>query len=382
MAANGPPHDWIEADRAAGGEVGSDAEAAQSDAVDAVEPVAQLSTMDEEPGWDVDDEGLIVARGAEMDAQRFGTLEASQTHDGEPRYYVIPFGRPVPQALGALCVGHVPCQANRFYTCVAEAVPVPHEDRGAIRVRHLSRQEQTLHRWRPLTQERFDALVARRAATHPDESLVAAMRSVADGLTERHARFRNNPSPREVARRGREGGRALQFSPPPIALPAPLLHSVVPPPPPPPSAPDESDAAEALRARSWAAVNRHPDAEGAAPLSPPAATVGALRRLVQQVRAETAYGAVVPSVPVQDSAAEVDDYGYELSPRDTPPVPQSTREAIMRSLTSAFEALDASPMNPDRRIHEEMLVDAFTLRRPRWRPTAPHHPTVHLYAQL
>ena len=124
MAANGPPHDWIEADRAADraadGEVGSAAEDAQ---IDAIDPVAQLRTMDEEPGWDVDDEGLIVARGTEMDDQRFGTLEALQTDDGEPRYYVIPVGRPAPQALGALCVGHVPCQADRFHLSVAEAAP-------------------------------------------------------------------------------------------------------------------------------------------------------------------------------------------------------------------------------------------------------------------
>ena len=64
--------------------------------------------------------------------------------------------------------------------------------------------------------------------------------------------------------------------------------------------------------------------------------------------------------------AEVDDYGYVLSPRHTPPVPQSTREAIMRSLSSAFEALDATPMDHyhEGRIPEELLTDAFTIRRP------------------
>ena len=71
-----------------------------------------------------------------------------------------------------------------------------------------------------------------------------------------------------------------------------------------------------------------------------------------------------PSAPL---GAEVDDYGYVLSPRDTPPVPQSTREAIMRSLSSAFEALDAAPMDHyhEGRIQEELLTDAFTtIRRP------------------
>ena len=226
MTANGPPHDWIEADA-------SDAEA---------RPFAEisdaLSLMEEEPAWDVDDEGLIVAGGTEMDARRFGAIDAAHP-DGEPRYYVIPYGTPVSQALGETCVGHVPCQANRFYLSVAEGVPVPHEDRGAIRVRHLPRQTRSLHRWRPVAQERFDALVAARYATHPDESLVAAMRSVVDGLTDRHTRFRNNPSPREVARRSRESGRALQFCPPPMALPSPLLRSLVPPLD--PSAPDEAE---------------------------------------------------------------------------------------------------------------------------------------------
>ena len=344
MAANGPPHDWIESDA-------PDAEARPSAAVSDA-----LSLMDEEPTWDVDDEGLIVARGTEMDAQRFGTFESLQTHDGEPRYYVIPYGTPVRQALGETCVGHVPCQANRFYLSVAEGVPVPHEDRGAIRVRHLPRQARSLHRWRPVTEARFDALVAARYATHPDESLVAAMRSVVDGLTERHTRFRNNPSPREVARRGRESGRALQFCPPPMALPSPLLRSLMAP-------PDEAEAgAEAGAGPSLLS-----------PLSPSAATVGALRRLVQQVRAETAphaaaAAAAAPSVP---EGAEVDDYGYVLSPRHVPPVPHSTREAIMRSLSNAFDALDGTPM--DDHNHEGRIplltLEAFTIRRPRWQAT-------------
>ena len=366
MAGNGPPHDWIESDAPAG----DAAEGAEGSQVDASSPAAQLSTMDEEPGWDVDDDGLIVARGTEMDAQRFGTFDALQTHDGEPRYYVIPVGQPVTQTLGALCVGHVPCQANRFYLSVAEAVPVPHEDRGAIRVRHMSRQEQVLHRWRPVKQERLDALVAARYATHPDESLVAAMRSVVDGLTDRHARFRNNPSPREVARRSRAAGRALQFCPPPIALPAPLLRSLVPPldpgePSRPPSPPSTASPSLLRPRRSPLSPRDTPAAATAA--------VGALRRLVQQVRAEAAFGAAVPSM-VDGVEVEVDDYGYVLSPRDTPPVPQSTREAIMHSLSSAFEALDATPMGPERRIQEELLTDAFTLRRPRWR----RHGELHL----
>ena len=125
--------------------------------------------------------------------------------------------------------------------------------------------------------------------------------------------------------------------------------------------------------------DHQPGDEGeSAPLSPPAATVGALRRLVQQVRAETAHGAIVPSVPVQDSAVEVDDYGYVLAAGHAP------RAAVDAGGDHALaderlEALDASPMNSDRRIHEEMLVDAFTLRRPRWRQ---HHSSVQHYAQL
>ena len=346
MAANGPPHDWIESDAPDT----PDADEFQEEPMPIVETVR---LMEEDPPWDVDDDGIIVARGSDMDAQRFGTFDAAHP-DGELRYYVIPYGRPVTQRLGETCVGHVPCQANRFYLSVAEGVPVPHEDRGAIRVRHLPRQARSLHRWRPVTEARFDALVAARYATHPDESLVAAMRSVVGGLTERHTRFRNNPSPREVARRNRDAGSALQFCPPPIALPSPLLRSLMPPPDP------DDDAVEALRARSWAAIDRH------AALSPSAATVGALRRLVEQVRAETASGVAVPA-PSAPLGAEVDDYGYVLSPRDTPPVPQSTREAIMRSLSSAFEALDAAPMDHyhEGRIQEELLTDAFTtIRRP------------------
>ena len=372
MAANGPPHDWIESDVPDTPDApdAPDADEFQEELAPIVETVR---LMDQDPPWDVDDEGIIVARGSAMDAQRFGVFDWMHA-DGEPRYYVIPYGTPVTQALGETCVGHVPCQANRFYLSVAEGVPVPHEDRGAIRVRHLPRQARSLHRWRPVPQERFDALVAARYATHPDESLVAAMRSVVGGLTERHTRFRNNPSPREVARRNRDAGSALQFRPPPIALPSPLLRSLIPPPDP-DAVPDPDEAEEydfswarrprALRHRVLDDGERVGRTMLSPAVSPSAATVGALRRLVEQVRAETASAAAVPA-PAVPQGAEVDDYGYVLSPRHTPPVPQSTREAIMRSLSSAFEALDATPMDHyhEGRIPEELLTDAFTIRRP------------------
>ena len=272
-------------------------------------------------------------------------------------------------------------QADRFHLSVAEAVPVA-QDTGAIRVPPVAARAGAA----PLAARDAGALRRARCDARRDPPRRAARRG--------HAQRRRRPDrpahallQQPVAARG---GPAQPRGRPR----APVL----------PAADCAAGAAAALpraapqleRARRSGGVRFFVDAAPAGAAAPrPRPPAGRRRRVgaafasgrdcgrAAPPRAAGARGDRVrrdrPVSTRQDSAVEVDDYGYVLSPRDTPPVPQSTREAIMRSLTSAFEALDASPMNSDRRIHEEMLVDAFTLRRPRWRQ---HHSSVQHYAQL
>ena len=149
MVFNGPPHDWIEND--------------------APPPrFLQDAWTNLHPWTPVD-----VAQ------RNVAALRASSHPEAN-----CAIGRPVTQTIGGLCTG-VP--AFKMYIPVI-GLPVPWIDKGGIAVRSFTRQEQSLHRWKPMTADRLERLIQRVKTQHPKHLPLTHMSIAIDELNHKHLR--------------------------------------------------------------------------------------------------------------------------------------------------------------------------------------------------
>ena len=143
MIFNGPPHDWIESDdRPSSPRNEPEAPRFLQDAWTNLHPWTPI---------DVAQRNMVQSIGRDLD------LNVFHLEDNHP------VGRLVTQTIGGLCTGvpalgtHVPVMG----------LPVPWMDRGGIAVRSFTRQEQSLHRWKPVTTDRLALLMHRARTQHP-----------------------------------------------------------------------------------------------------------------------------------------------------------------------------------------------------------------------
>jgi hypothetical protein len=164
MIFNGPPHDWIDSD---------DHPNPRSNEPDP--PRFLHDTWTNLHPWtpiDVAQRNMVQSIGLDFDRNFFHPEDS------------CPVGRLVTQTIGGLCTG-VPALGTHI---PVKGLPVPWMDRGGIAVRSFTRQEQSLHRWKPLTADRLALLTQRAQVKHPKRLPTTHLCIAIDELNYKHLR--------------------------------------------------------------------------------------------------------------------------------------------------------------------------------------------------
>ena len=147
MIFNGPPHDWIESDdRPSSPRNEPEAPRFLQDAWTNLHPWTPI---------DVAQRNMVQSIGRDLD------LNVFHSEDNHP------VGRLVTQTIGGLNAPAFLRSERTFRYGTASAV----DGQGGIAVRSFTRQEQSLHRWKPVITDRLALLMHRARTQHPNTRL-------------------------------------------------------------------------------------------------------------------------------------------------------------------------------------------------------------------